>query len=299
MTAISVDGLTKRFGPITAVSDLSFTVQPGRVTGLLGPNGAGKTTTLRMLLGLTTPNSGTATVGGRPSVDHPRPARAVGAALEASGFHPGRTGLGHLVTYAPQVGVTRVRCREVLEQVGLADAGKRRVGGYSMGMRQRLALAWALLGDPPVIVLDEPANGLDPEGIAWLRSLLRGFAQEGRTVLISSHVLSEVQSTVDDVVIIARGRLVHASTLTELAQRAAPTTFVESPALPQLAAALDARGWVHRPEGGGMVVPGVAAAEVGATAYAAGIELHQLASRGPGLEEVFLRMTSDGAEGAP
>ena len=290
--ALSVEGIGKSFGPVHAVHDLTFAVRPGAVTGFLGPNGAGKTTTLRMLLGLTRPTAGRALVGDRAYAEHPRPARVVGAALEAS-FHPGRTGLGHLEVYAPQAGASRARCRELIEFVGLADAAGRRVGGYSMGMRQRLALATALLGDPPAIVLDEPANGLDPEGIVWLRGLLRAYADEGRTVLVSSHVLAEVQHTVDDVVIIAGGRLVHASSLAGLADLAEPETYVESPDAEALTRLAADRGWATRPEGDGLVVTGVAAAEVGAAAYACGLELHQLASRGVGLEDVFFRLTRD------
>ncbi|GAB3200442.1 ABC transporter ATP-binding protein [Nocardioides hungaricus] len=288
---LAVEGVAKTFGQVRAVDDLSFAVRPGAVTGFLGPNGAGKTTTLRMLLGLTRPSAGRVLVGDRPYAEHPTPARVVGAALEASSFHPGRSGLGHLEAYAAQAGVTRRRCRELIEFVGLGPAASRRVGGYSMGMRQRLGLATALLGDPPAIVLDEPANGLDPEGIVWLRRLLRAFAEEGRTVLVSSHVLTEVQHTVDDVVIIARGRLVHASSLAALAELAEPETYVESPAPDALARLAGERGWAARADGAGLVVTGVLAAEVGAAAYASGVELHQLASRGVGLEDVFLRLT--------
>ena len=291
--ALTFDGVAKSFGPVRAVDGLSFAVRPGAVTGFLGPNGSGKTTTLRMLLGLTRPTTGRALVGDRPYVEHERPARVVGAALEASSFHPGRSGLGHLEVFAPQVGVSRDRCRELIELVGLGAAADRRVSGYSMGMRQRLGLATALLGDPPAIVLDEPANGLDPEGIVWLRGLLRRFADEGRTVLVSSHVLAEVQHTVDDVVIIAHGRLVHASSLASLADLAAPETYVESPDLPAVDRLCRERGWTARPLDRGLVVAGVSAADVGAAAFAAGVELHQLASRGVGLEDVFLRLTGD------
>ncbi|GAB6985619.1 ATP-binding cassette domain-containing protein [Nocardioides pyridinolyticus] len=292
---LAFEGVAKTFGPVRAVDDLSFAVRPGAVTGFLGPNGAGKTTTLRMLLGLTRPSAGRALVGGKAYADHERPARVVGAALEASSFHPGRSGLGHLEAYAAQVGVPKQRCRELIEFVGLGAAADRRVGGYSMGMRQRLGLATALLGDPPAVVLDEPANGLDPEGIVWLRRLLRAFADEGRTVLVSSHVLTEVQHTVDDVVIIARGRLVHASSLAALAGLAEPETYVESPAADALARLLSDRGWTARPEGPGLVLTGVPAADVGAAAYSSGVELHQLASRGVGLEDVFLRLTGGAA----
>ncbi|WP_243058812.1 ABC transporter ATP-binding protein [Nocardioides sp. SR21] len=288
---LAVEGVAKTFGAVRAVDDLSFTVRPGAVTGFLGPNGAGKTTTLRMLLGLTRPTAGRLLVGDRPYGEHERPARVVGAALEASSFHPGRTGLAHLEVFAPQVGVSRQRCRELIEFVGLGPAADRRVGGYSMGMRQRLGLATALLGDPPAIVLDEPANGLDPEGIVWLRRLLRAFADEGRTVLISSHVLTEVQHTVDDVVIIARGKLVHASSLAALADLAEPETYVESPDPAALQRLCEARGWTAAASDRGLLVTGVVAAEVGAAAHSAGVELHQLASRGVGLEDVFLRLT--------
>src|SRR5687767_4491188 len=214
--SIAVEGLTKRFGSVRAVEDLTFATTPGRVTGFLGPNGAGKTTTLRMVLGLVTPTAGSALVEGQRYADLADPLRTVGAALEASSFHPGRSARDHLRVLATAGGLPLQRADETLQQVGLADVADRRAGGFSLGMRQRLALAAALLGDPRVLVLDEPANGLDPEGIAWLRGFLRYLAGEGRTVLISSHVLSEVQQTVDDVVIVARGRLVRQATLAEL-----------------------------------------------------------------------------------
>ncbi|WP_300645641.1 ATP-binding cassette domain-containing protein [Nocardioides sp.] len=288
---LAVEALGKSFGPVRAVDDLTFEVQPGRVTGFLGPNGSGKTTTLRMLLGLVRPTDGRALVGGRPYDAHPVPGALVGAALEATGFHPGRTGLGHLTAYAPQVGVDRQRCREVLELVGLGPAGDRKVGGYSLGMRQRLGLATALLADPPALLLDEPANGLDPEGIVWLRGFLRHLAAEGRTVLVSSHVLAEVQHTVDDVVVIAKGRLVHASSLAELAALAGVSTYVETPDPAALSALCAERGWVSAPRDRGTQVDDVDAATVGAAAHAAGLELHQLTTRGADLEDVFLRLT--------
>jgi len=207
---LEVDGLTKVFGRrgrVRAVDDLSFTVQPGRVTGFLGPNGSGKTTTLRCLLGLVRPTAGRTLIGGTPYAELADPLRTAGAALEASSFHPGRSGRNHLRVIAASAHIPDTRVEEVLALVGLTEAGRRRVVEYSLGMRQRLALAAALLGDPPALLLDEPANGLDPEGIAWLRSFLRSLAAEGRTVLVSSHVLSEVQQTVDDVVIIRRAAL--------------------------------------------------------------------------------------------
>jgi len=297
---VRVSHLTKTFGAgprtVRAVDDLSFEVHPGRVTGFLGPNGAGKTTTLRTLLGLVTPTSGTATFGSRRYAEIPRPAHVVGAALEAASFHPGRTARDHLRVYAPQVGVPDSRADEVLALVGLSEVANRRVGGFSLGMRQRLALATTLLGDPPVLLLDEPANGLDPEGIAWLRGFLRALAAEGRTVLVSSHVLSEVEQTVDDVVIIARGRLVHASPLTELARLARPRVDVTSPAGEALDALVAAQGWtvgaVRRDGSVTYELLDVEAAAVGAAAFAAGVELHRLAGQDVGLEDVFLQLTS-------
>jgi ABC-2 type transport system ATP-binding protein len=216
MTDVSVQGLTKRFGAVTAVRDLSFDVRPG-VTGFLGPNGAGKTTTLRILLGLVRPSAGTATIGGRRYADLPHPRRVVGAVLEAGGFHPGRRGREHLLILARLSGVPDARVDAVLDEVGLtADAG-RRVGGYSLGMRQRLGLAGALLGDPAVLLLDEPGNGLDPAGMAWLRALLRDLAAQGRTVIVSSHVLAEVAQTVDSLIIVTGGELKFAGPLDALA----------------------------------------------------------------------------------
>jgi len=227
MTDISVRGLTKRFGPVTAVDDLTFDVPAGRITGFLGPNGAGKTTTLRMALGLITPTAGEALIGGRRYADLPQPRRAVGALLEATGFHPGRRGRDHLRILARAADVDSARVETVLDLVELSSAADRRVGGYSLGMRQRLGLAAALLGDPRVLVLDEPANGLDPAGMAWLRRLLRDLAAEGRTVLVSSHVLSEVAQTVDQVVIINEGRLRYAGTLDGLGSDSLEAAFLE------------------------------------------------------------------------
>jgi ABC-2 type transport system ATP-binding protein len=213
---IEVTNLSKHFGPVRAVDDLSFSVEPGRITGFLGPNGAGKTTTLRMLLGLVRPTSGTATIGGQRYADLFDPVGTVGAALEATGFHPGRTGRDHLRVLAAGAGLPDRRVDEMLELTGIPAAANQRAGGYSMGMRQRLGLAAALLGDPEVLILDEPTNGLDPEGIRWLRSFLRHLATEGRSILISSHLLAEVEATVDDVVIITNGRLVRQGPIAQL-----------------------------------------------------------------------------------
>jgi ABC-2 type transport system ATP-binding protein len=216
MPVIEVRGLTKRFGPVLAVDRLSFAVEPGEVVGFLGPNGAGKTTTLRMLLGLVRPDAGTATINGRSYQDLSEPLHQVGAVLEASSFHPGRTARNHLRVQALAGEADRSRIDDVLELTGLTDAADRRVGGFSLGMRQRLGLATALLTDPELLILDEPTNGLDPEGVRWLRDLLRGMAAEGATVLVSSHILAEVAHTVDSVVILDRGRLVAQSSLADL-----------------------------------------------------------------------------------
>jgi ABC-2 type transport system ATP-binding protein len=215
MTDVSVRGLTKRFGAVTAVHDLSFDLGPG-VTGFLGPNGAGKTTTLRMLLGLVRPTAGTATVDGRPYAELPRPRRVAGALLEASGFHPGRTARDHLLIQAQLAGLPATRADAVLDEVGLTADGGRRVSGYSLGMRQRLGLASALIGDPRVLILDEPGNGLDPAGMAWLRALLRQLADQGRTVVVSSHILAEVAQSADRVLIVNGGVLRFAGPLAEL-----------------------------------------------------------------------------------
>lgn len=291
---VEVAGLTKSFGSVRAVDGLSFSVQPGRVTGFLGPNGAGKTTTLRLLLGLAAADAGTATISGRPYSAFEHPTRHVGAALEAASFHPGRSARDHLRVYAPQVGVPDRRCDEVLDLVGLTPVANRRVGGFSLGMRQRLALATTLLGEPAVLLLDEPANGLDPEGIAWLRHFLRFLASQGRTILVSSHVLSEVEQTVDDVVIIAKGRLRHASSLAELAALARPATRISSPNSAGLRRFVDNSGWrpvTSFPSPGVALVADHGPAEVGAAAFRAGLELHELASSGTSLESLFFALT--------
>jgi ABC-2 type transport system ATP-binding protein len=292
---VEVRGVSKHFGNVQAVSDLSFTVEPGSVTGFLGPNGAGKTTTLRMLLGLLHPDAGTATFNGTPYAALPEPVRTVGAVLETA-FHPGRTGRNHLRAYCRAAGLPITRADEVLTQVGLADAADRRAGGYSLGMRQRLALAGALLGDPAVLVLDEPANGLDPEGIQWLRGFLRYLAHdEGRTVLVSSHLLSEVEQTVDRVVIVGAGRLVREGTIEQLRSGAdgAGTVLVRSPEISRLAEVLRASGSsVSVEDGGALSVAGATPADVGRRAFAAGIELHELRSRTSGLEEIYFQLTA-------
>jgi ABC-2 type transport system ATP-binding protein len=292
MAAIRVQGLTKRFGEVLAVDQLDFEIDQGTVAGFLGPNGAGKTTTLRMLLGLVSPTAGTATVAGRPYRELDDPARRVGAVLEASGFHPGRSAHDHLRVLAAAAGLDQGRVGTVLEETGLAAAARRRVGGFSLGMRQRLGLAAALLGDPEVLVLDEPANGLDPEGVRWLRGLVRGLADEGRTVLVSSHVLAEVAQTVDQVVIIDRGRLVAQSTLAALttgADRTVRVRTAQPEALRDLLVAGGAQVTVDGP--GQLVVAGATTEQVGHAAAAGGVVLHEMRFERSNLEDVFLELT--------
>lgn len=296
---ITIEGLTKRFGrgaaALTAVDDLSFSVAPGRVTGFLGPNGAGKTTTLRCLLGLVRPTAGQARFDGLAYQELDHPSQTVGASLEATGFYPGRKARDHVRVVAQAAGIGPQRVDEVLSQVGLTGAEDRRVGEYSLGMRQRLTLAVALLGEPQYLILDEPANGLDPQGIAWLRGFLRYLAGSGRTVLISSHVLAEIEQTADDVVIITSGRLVAAAPLEQL-RGAATARVVEvvSPAAEQLIAALraEAPDAVVSNDGPLLQVRGADAAQVGGIAFRAGVELHGLTERNADLEQLFLELTS-------
>ena len=290
--AITAVGLTKRYGAVTAVEDLSFDVRAGAVTGFLGPNGAGKTTTLRMVLGLARPTAGHATVAGRRYVDLDDPARTVGANLEVAGAHPGRSGRNHLRSLAAMAGLPRSRTEEVLRLVEMEGAANRRVGKYSMGMRQRLGLAATLLGDPQVLVLDEPANGLDPQGIRWLRDFLRAMAGEGRTVLVSSHVLAEVAQTVDDVVVIHRGRMVRQGSVSELTTGG--TVRVRTPAPDRLAEALGRAGLsITRRDGELLLVNAEDSARIGDLAHSAGVPLHELTPVSTSLEEVFLELTSD------
>lgn len=288
------ESLTKQFGKITAVEDLSFAIEAGTITGFLGPNGAGKTTTLRMLLGLATPTAGRALVFEKPYAQLERSALRVGAVLEATDFHPGRSGRDHLRTLSRAVELPDSRVDEVLRLVELTDAASRRVKGYSLGMRQRLGLSAALLGDPELLVLDEPANGLDPEGVRWLRDFLRAFAAEGRTVLISSHVLAEVAQTVDQVLIINHGRLVIESSLDQLTARVGGSVRVRSPQLPQLAEALrTAQIETTTNNDHALLAHGTTIERVGDIAFAAGVPVHELVAEGSSLEEVFLELTSE------
>ncbi|MDQ1397464.1 MAG: type transport system ATP-binding protein [Acidimicrobiaceae bacterium] len=290
MTSIEVRKLSKRFGNVLAVDQLDFEVAPGRVTGFLGANGSGKTTTLRILLGLSAPTSGSATFGGRRYVDLDDPIREVGAAIAPDTFHPGRSGVEHLRVMSTAAGIKRSRVDEVLGDVGLADAAGRRVGGYSLGMRQRLSLAAALLGDPRILILDEPLNGLDPDGIAWMRVLLRHLATEGRTVFLSSHLLAEIAQTVDDVVVITDGRLAAAKPLADLGS--GTVTVVRTPDATRLLAALTASGYPARIGGTDRVeAPGVPADVVGRIAAQAGIVIAGLAEERDDLEQMFRELT--------
>jgi ABC-2 type transport system ATP-binding protein len=295
--AILVEDLVKRFGSTTAVDGLSFTAPMGKVVGFLGPNGAGKTTTLRAILGLVTPTSGRALVDGRPYRRLDDPVRTVGAVLENARFHPGRSARNHLRILALASRVPLERVDEVLGLVGLADDADRRVGGYSLGMRQRLSLAAALLGDPRVLILDEPANGLDPQGIRWLRDVLRHLASEGRAVLVSSHVLAEIAQTVDDVVVIGRGKLLAQGPVEQLTQRAAGATRVRTPDYDKLGAALSREGAHVDLDGDAWLVRGLPAERIGELAAANGVVLHELSPLAASLEDVFLELT--GGQGLP
>jgi len=301
-TRIVVSDISKRFGDVHAVNNLSFVVEPGQVTGFLGPNGAGKTTTLRMSLALITPDSGSATYSGMPYSDLPQPSSRVGAVLETA-FHPGRSGRSHLRVYCAAAGLSDERADAVLAQVGMTEAGKRKTGGYSLGMRQRLGLATALLGDPHVLILDEPANGLDPEGIQWLRNFLQHMAHEqGRTILVSSHLLAEVQQTVDRIVIIAGGKLVREGTIAELADPARASVHVRSPNAAALHQALVSQGGqVETPTPDELTVRGIPIAAIGHIAFTSGAELHELRTATTDLEEIYFRLTAGQEEfkGAP
>jgi len=290
---VRAESLTKRFGKLTAVDDLSFALEAGTITGFLGPNGAGKTTTLRMLLGLAEPTVGRALIFERPYVEIERPALRIGAVLEATDFHPGRSGRNHLRTLSRVVGIPDSRVDEVLRTVELERAARRRVKGYSLGMRQRLGLAAALLGDPELLVLDEPANGLDPEGVRWLRDFLRDFARGGHTVLVSSHVLAEVAQTVDHVLIINRGRLVRESRLDELTATVGGAVRARSPQAARLAEALANDGITATTNDHTLHVAGATTERVGEIAAAAGVVLHELVAEQSSLEEIFLELTAD------
>jgi ABC-2 type transport system ATP-binding protein len=288
--------LSKRFGAVTAVDDVSFEVAAGTVTGFLGPNGAGKTTTLRMLLGLVAPTQGTARISGHPYGELTDPLRRVGAVLEGAEAHPGRTAREHLRLQAMLAGVSRVRVEEVLGLVGLAGAAGRRAGGFSLGMRQRLALATALIGDPEVLILDEPANGLDPEGVRWLRDLLRGLAGQGRTVLLSSHLLAEAAQTVDTVIILDRGRLIAHAPLADLTSAAGQVIRVRTPRAAELAGALAAAGVTAQVSSPDRVeATGTTPEQVGTVAASLAIPVYESETQAASLEDAFFRLTASEA----
>jgi ABC-2 type transport system ATP-binding protein len=290
---VDVRGLSKSFGAVKAVSDLSFSVEPGSVTGFLGPNGAGKTTTMRMLLGLERPDAGTATFDDKPYASLPEPVRTVGAVLETA-FHPARSGRNHLRVYCRAAGLPTSRADETLHQVGLADAGDRRAGTYSLGMRQRLGLGAALLGDPQILILDEPANGLDPQGIRWLRDFLRAFAAEGNAVLVSSHVLTEMAQLADEAIVISRGRLIRQAPLSHLASDSRELVVV-TPEAGRLAAALLERGLEVQMKDGELHVSGADAARVGMIAFETRAPVLGLAEKQGSLEDAFLELTEEDA----
>ncbi|MGW6393488.1 ABC transporter ATP-binding protein [Streptomyces sp. NPDC055103] len=294
---IEVRELTKRYGSTTAVDALTFTVRPGLVTGFLGPNGSGKSTTLRMVLGLHTPTSGSVTIDGRPFTDRPRGLRHVGALLDAGDVHGGRTARAHLAVLARSNRVPLSRVGEVLEEVGLAEAARRRIGGYSLGMRQRLGIAGALLGDPPVLLFDEPLNGLDPEGMKWVRGLFRRLAAEGRTVFVSSHLMTEMEHTADELVVIGRGELIAAQSLSAFAARGARLSVtVGTPDRARLTTLLLAEGAEVRDEAGLLSVTGLPATRIGELALDHRVVLGQLTTRTASLEEAFMELTADSVE---
>ncbi|MGC5566893.1 ABC transporter ATP-binding protein [Streptomyces sp. FR-108] len=294
---IEVRGLSKRYGEVLAVDDLTFAVRPGEVTGFLGPNGAGKSTTLRMIVGLDAASSGTATVGGRPYVAQPTPLKEVGALLDPGAVLPSRTAYHHLLALAAGNGIPSSRVEAVLAEVGLEHVSRRRAGTFSLGMRQRLGIAAALLGDPPVLVFDEPLNGLDPEGIVWIRSLMRRMAAEGRTVLMSSHLMSEMELTADHLIVIGRGRLIADTSMKEfIGAHSEREVFVRSPQAGELRGMLGAAVEVRSGSSDVLVVTGLEAAEIGALASANGVELHELAPRQVSLEKAFMELTRDAVE---
>jgi ABC-2 type transport system ATP-binding protein len=299
---ITAHRLTKTYGTRTAVDGIDVTVEPGRVTGFLGPNGAGKSTTMRMVLGLDRPTSGSVTVNGRRYADHPAPLREVGALLEARALHPGRSARDHLRWLAASNGIPRTRVDEVLDLVGLTAVADQRVGRFSLGMGQRLGIAAALIGDPPVVVLDEPVNGLDPEGIRWVRTLARDLAAEGRTVFVSSHLMSEMALTADHLVVIGRGRvLADCATAEFVARHAASHVRVRSPQHDAVATLLRGEGLDVAAHGGELRVVGLDAAAVGELVGRSGLLLHELTLVRSSLEDAFMTLTADSVEyaGAP
>jgi ABC-2 type transport system ATP-binding protein len=296
---IQVEHVYKRFGALTAVADLSFTVRPGHVTGFLGPNGAGKSTTMRIVLGLDAPTAGTARVNGRRYQHIQHPLREVGSLLDASAVQGGRTAWLHLLSVAQSNGIEKKRVAQVLTMAGLNDVKHKRIAGFSLGMKQRLGIAMALLGDPPVLIFDEPVNGLDPEGVHWIRELFKALAAQGRTVFVSSHLMSEMALTADRLIIIGRGRLLADTTVDELTAASGNDVLVKSPRAKELAALLTIKGGtvltaVAQPDA--LTVTGMAAGLIGDLALGAGIAVHELTPRHASLEEAYLKITADSVE---
>ena len=295
---IEVNELTKRYGDKTAVDGLTFTVKPGIVTGFLGPNGAGKSTTMRMILGLDRPTSGTATVNGRPYAEHSAPLKQVGALLDAKAVHTGRSAYHHLLAMAATTGIPRARVNEVIDIVGLHEVARKRAGGFSLGMGQRLGIASALLADPEVLILDEPTNGLDPEGVLWIRHLMQDLATQGHTVFVSSHLMSEMALTAEHLVVVGKGRLIADVSVGEFIEQAShDSVLVRSPRSVELHDLLAGPGvTVLGVERGAFEVTGISAADIGDRAAAAGIALHELSLQKPSLEEAFMALTKDSVE---
>jgi ABC-2 type transport system ATP-binding protein len=288
---ISLHGLTKRYGDKTAVDDLTLELHPGSVTGFLGPNGAGKSTTMRVILGLDAPTSGTALIGGRRYTEIDQPLRAVGSLLDAKAVHPARSGRDHLRAMARSHGISNSRVEEVLELTGMTEAARRRAGTYSLGMSQRLGIAGALLGDPQVLMLDEPVNGLDPDGVRWIRGLLRSLAADGRTVFVSSHLMSEMERTADRVVVLGKGRLVVDAPMERLV--AASEVFVRGPQLTPLADTLPEARWIGPDR---LTIPGATVEQVGRHAHELGVMLFELRPADTSLEETYMKLTADSVE---
>jgi ABC-2 type transport system ATP-binding protein len=295
---IEARGLTKRYGETVAVDNLSFSVAPGKITGFLGPNGAGKTTTMRLILGLDRPTSGTVTIEGRPFRQVTQPMRQVGALLDAKALHGGRSAYNHLLCVAQSNNLPASRVKEVLALVGLTDVAKRRARGFSLGMGQRLGIAAALLGDPKILMFDEPVNGLDPEGILWIRNLMKALAAEGRTVFVSSHLMSEMENTADHLLVIGRGKLIADCTVDEfIASNSQLRVRVRTPQPDQLAKLVaTAGGTAHEPGDGSIVISGLEPSQVGDLAYENSVRLHELAPLQASLEQAFMELTASSVE---
>ncbi|MGO1173656.1 MAG: ABC transporter ATP-binding protein [Actinomycetaceae bacterium] len=294
---IEAQGLTKRYGQKLAVDQVSFQVAPGTVTGFLGPNGSGKSTTMRMIVGLDHPTGGTVTVDGKRYKDLRAPLHEVGALLEAKAVHPGRSARSHLRALATTHGISRRRVDEVIELTGIGAVARKRVGGFSLGMGQRLGIAAALLGDPKVLILDEPVNGLDPEGVQWVRNLVRALADEGRTVFISSHLMSEMSLTADHLLVIGRGRIITSGPVKDVIDASVrPVVVVRSPGIDQLLGALPQQAVVRRTDATTIEVEDLSAPDIGEAAFRAGVPLHELAPRSASLEQAFMTLTQDSVE---